>query len=110
MTPLCSANLRRTVGGSLAGAGALLFATVAFADSLPEMGAETIRRVTETWQDRVFLVVADAGPGHSSVDKVLEDPRALYRKPIPRFVRRSQPGEVLEFGNVTIEKEFVTTR
>ena len=68
------------VGVPLLGLGILLAAAVASAERMPEMEAEAIRRVTETWRDRVFLVVADAGPGHFPVKRVLEDPRALYRK------------------------------
>jgi S1-C subfamily serine protease len=44
------------------------------------MDPEAIRRVTEGWGGRVFLVVADAGPCRRDVDEVLRDPRALFRK------------------------------
>ena len=39
-----------------------------------------IRRVAEEWKDRVFLVVADAGPVRAPVEQVLRNPRVLYRK------------------------------
>jgi len=46
-------------------------------ESMDEAG---IIRVTAGWKDRVFLVVADGGPGRIDVDRAIENPRALYRK------------------------------
>jgi len=67
-------------GMAAAGLGVLLLSAIAVAERMPEMDEDAIRRATEDWRGRVFLVVADAGPGHVPVRKVLENPRALYRQ------------------------------
>ncbi len=67
--------------GSLALASLALVASAAFAsDAPPEMDPETIRGATRGWRDRVFVVVADAGPCRVDVDHVMRDPRTLFRK------------------------------
>lgn len=77
--------LRHPVASPLAGLAAagfvvLLAAALAAADNMPEMDEDAIHRATENWRGRIFLVVADAGPGHVPVKQVLENPRALYRQ------------------------------
>ena len=39
-----------------------------------------VARVAAGWKNRIFLVVADAGPCRASIDAVLENPSVLYRK------------------------------
>jgi len=39
-----------------------------------------VARVAAGWKNRIFLVVADAGPCRASIDEVLENPSVLYRK------------------------------
>ncbi|GJM45209.1 MAG: hypothetical protein DHS20C21_20510 [Gemmatimonadota bacterium] len=73
-------HLRRIVVVALAATAACLSVSPAIADRMPEMDADTILQVTERWKNRVFVVVADGGPGHVPVKKVLADPKALYRK------------------------------
>jgi S1-C subfamily serine protease len=41
---------------------------------------ESLARVAERWKNRVFVVVADAGPARVPVDRVMEDPKVLFRK------------------------------
>lgn len=50
--------------------------------NLPQaLTEQQIVDVTEGWRNRVFLVVADGGPpARVQVDRVLENPRSLFRK------------------------------
>ena len=64
----------------IAGGIALLATSPALSSSPPEMAPEAIRRVTEGWSHRVFLVVADGGACRAGVDQVMRDPSTLFRK------------------------------
>lgn len=61
---------------------ALFLPAVAAADpSTPTLTYEAdVARVAAGWKNRIFLVVADAGPCRASIDEVARNPTVLYRK------------------------------
>lgn len=64
----------------LASASVLLVSGVAVAEHGSVMDAEAIHRVTQEWQNRVFVVVADGGPARVPVEEILANPKSLLRK------------------------------
>jgi len=69
---------RRTI--FVVGAVASCGAAAAGADEASESFEENLGHVAERWKHRVFLVVADAGQARAAVDRVVEDPKVLFRK------------------------------
>ena len=63
------------IAATLAAAG-----STSRADGPSDMSDEAIRRITQDWRERLFLVVADVEPTAVEADRALEDPASLGRK------------------------------
>lgn len=71
--------ITRSLSRSLA-AAVLVASSTARADGPPGITDDAIARITDTWRERVVLVVVDAGPGRAEADRVESDPKSIYWK------------------------------